>query len=188
MKLTHSINHHSMETGNCSYPSNPDSSPWLSQLPGEVVTCLEWMFGLTWRTWKNKHSARLKWCQIFCCNRKIFPVFLNPLLSRLVPAIPLLFGIRSQGWPKNPPLTGSSLGYRKQPGKTLHMKLMPVRLCLVWLVQRFLNQLPKLHLVYKSLWFDMSYVGERDDFHLILTKQASTTSSFPLFHFNKQWI
>lgn len=75
----------------------------------------------------------------------------------------------------------------EKPDTTLDMKLGPLGLFCFSLVQRFLNQLSKLHFAYNPLWFDMSYVEERDDFHLILTKQLSTTSSFPLFHFNKQW-
>lgn len=189
-KLTHKINHHRRETRNHCYPSIAASSAcWLSFLGGicSLSGGDDWAY-----LKKHKKQAASQWKgepdllpqqeNLLCLPTSTF--------SEARMTSPLLFG-----W--------------AAPTLTLRIHLLqrlPASLCkTTWqniahethagravfcfgLVQRFLNWLSKLHLAYNSLWFDMSDVGERDEFHLILTKQLSTTSSFPLFHFNKQWI
>lgn len=180
--LTHKINCHSKKAKNLSYPSNLASMPggltsreMLSLLGAEVLICL-----------KKKISINPKWNQI-CLSRK---VFLNLLLSWLVSAtlLPFVRTVPRQTLRIHLLHTYSWTECSKQHSETFHMKTHTIWAVFFASVQRFLSQLSKLHSAYNSLCFDMSHVGERDDFHLILTKQLSTTSSFPLFHFNKQGI
>lgn len=128
-KLTRKINHQVRQPGIFLTP------PTLPPLRG----CLGFLGSLqpAWsrclilleNTLKTEHLVSLKWCQFFYLSRKIFPVFLNPLFSRLVPTTPLQLGELSQGWP------WESTFCRLTSGKTSHMKLMPLGLCfgLVWL-------------------------------------------------------
>lgn len=135
-KLTHKINHHRRETRNRSYPSIAASSAcWLSFL-GESAVFLEGMIELTWRNINNKQPVNEKGSQIFfCLGRKIFSVFLHPLFLRRI-WLPL-FSLAEQPrrWPwESTSRKDSQPVCAKQPGKTLHTKLMPVGLCfaLVW--------------------------------------------------------
>lgn len=148
------------------------------------------MFDFTWRNGKKTSTQSTQSEARSSVSAGKSPTFLDPFFLRLAPATPLLLlGTRGLRSTLRARLLHTHCGSAENNLQNISHETHAIR-AVFWfgLVQRFLNQLSKLHLAYNSLWFEMSYVEERDDFHLILTKQLSTTSSFPLFHFNKQWI